>query len=336
MKLRYACIGTGRIAKLKHLKPYYNSADIEIIAVCDSNKDAAEAVAKEFNVQNVYTDYNEMFEKETLDIVSICTPTFLHLPMTKKAFECGVNVHLEKPVALNQEEATEVIRLKKQYNKELLVAYNNRFTNQTYFIKNLIDNGELGEIYHIRCGWRRQRGLPVGWFLNKDLVGGGALFDLGIHIIDLMLYYLGYPEISAVSGQTYSKLVDKICQKDNPTVEDLAVGLLRLKNGVTVDFDFSYASHFDGNYNYYDILGTKGGIRYKQGEITLISDVGEKVINTTPDINFETQPMNEFEHFIALVKKEVEPVVKDSEVETLMKLLDAFYLSAEKNEEVKL
>jgi len=99
--LKYACIGAGGIADKKHLNEYSKRECVEIAAICDSNISAAERMAQKYNVKNVFTDYNEMFEKLPLDFVSVCTPNYLHAPITISALKKGIAEHCEKPLTRN-------------------------------------------------------------------------------------------------------------------------------------------------------------------------------------------------------------------------------------------
>ena len=93
--IQYACIGAGGIARKKHLLGYSRLPQVHLAAICDTNSAAAEALAKEFGIAHVYTDYTEMLEKERLDLVSICTPNYTHKEITIAALEHGACVHVE-------------------------------------------------------------------------------------------------------------------------------------------------------------------------------------------------------------------------------------------------
>lgn len=346
-KLKYGCVGAGGIADYKHLSGYSKIDEVEITAICDPNHKAVKKLADKYNIPNVYSDYIEMLDKTELDFISVCTPNYLHAPVSIEALKRGIHVHCEKPITLNAQEAQDIINAKNKYNKKFMVALNNRFTNESFFTKKYIEAGFLGEIYHAKCGWRRRRGIPGkgGWFTNKKLSGGGPLIDLGVHFLDLAMYFMGYPEPLSVTGATYSKFVDDNVRNSvnysMPTggvydVEDMAVGFVRLKNGATIDFEFSWASNIENEYNYYELLGDKGGISFKNGQLKIFSEVIDTCVDIVPNTNYPVDALNEFEHFIDCIKNDKEPLAPAEEAAKLMKIIDGIYKSSEEGREIRL
>jgi len=346
MALRYGCIGAGSIARAKHIREYRNVPDVELVAVCDENEKFAEEVAKEYGFNKYYIDYRDMLEKEKLDFISVCTPNYLHCPVTLMALEKGIHVHCEKPVALNAEEAQQMVDAKNRNRKILMVGLNYRFTNHAWFVKKYADEGLFGEIYHARCGWKRVRGIPGkgGWFTKKEMSGGGPLIDLGVHFIDVVMYFMGFPEPVSVTGATYSKFSDNNCLNSSGwgmtsdengimNVEDMAVGFVRLANGATLDLEFSWASNTDAEENFYEIRGTKGGAIYRNGELKIITEQFSTLVEVKPNLNFKN-PVSEFSHFIDCIRTGKEPIARPEEAVTVMKIIDGIYLSSEMRKEI--
>ena len=153
----------------------------------------------------------EMIDKMNLDFISICTPNYLHAPIAIYALERGVDVHCEKPIALNAIESQKIVDCKDKYRRKVMVALNNRFTNNAFFMKRYIKSGKLGEIYHAKCGWIRRRGIPGkgSWFTNKNLSGGGPLIDLGVHLLDLTLYLAGNMDVETVHCSDIFKIFEQ-------------------------------------------------------------------------------------------------------------------------------
>ncbi|MCX7772060.1 MAG: Gfo/Idh/MocA family oxidoreductase, partial [Clostridia bacterium] len=337
--LKYGCVGAGGIADWKHLAGYSKIKDIEITSICDSNLQAAQRLADKYRIPRVYNDYKEMLQKEELDLISVCTPNFLHAPVTLMALEKGINVHCEKPIALNAQEAAAMVEAKNKSGKKLMVALNNRFTNESVFVKHYIDSGALGPIYHAKCGWRRRKGIPGkgGWFTQKAFSGGGPLIDLGVHFMDLVMYFMGYPEVETVSGSTYDRFMHPDGEKvPGCDVEDMATGIVRLKNGCTIDFEFNWASHVEKEYNYYEILGEKGGISYRDGELKIYTDIAGTSINMVPEIDKYNKKLDEFEHFLDCIRNNKEPLAAPEEAAKLMAVIDAIYKSSATKREVVL
>lgn len=346
-KLRYACIGAGGIAEKKHLKEYSLRSDIEVVAICDSNIKAAEKLANKFSVPNIYTDYMKMFEMHNLDIVSVCVPNYLHAPITMAALEKGINVHCEKPLAINAAEAQEIVNSKNEYGKKVMVALNYRFMAEAQFVKKYAEEGLFGEIYHAKCGWRRRSGIPGKgvWFTDKELSGGGALIDLGVHFLDLSMFFMDYPKVSSVSGATYSKFGGSASRlrpgyRNNGDgkydVEDMAVGIVRMKNGATIDFEFSWASNIEKESKYFEVIGTKGGACFKDGELHIYSEVFDTNIDIKPELNNSILQVNEIASFVNCIQQNREPYAPPEEAAQLMEVIDALYLSNKLGKEVEL
>lgn len=346
--LRYGCVGAGAVARGKHMKGYSSLNGIEFVSVCDTNEKFAKEAASEFGFKKYYTDYREMLEKEQLDFISVCVPNYLHFPVTLMALEKGMHVHCEKPIALNSIEAQKMVDAKNKYGKILMVALNNRFTNHAWFVKKYAEEGLFGEIYHARCGWKRLRGIPGkgGWFTNKALSGGGPLIDLGVHFMDLVLYFMGFPKPVSVTGAAYSKFSQNNCVNSSGwgmtsdkngimDVEDMAVGFVRLENDATVDIEFSWASNIEQDESFYELRGTKGGAIYRRGELKIVTEQISTVVEVTPNLNFNC-PINEFSHFIDCVKTGKEPLSKPEEAVILMKIIDGIYKSSQTKQEIKL
>lgn len=346
-KLRYACIGAGGIADKKHLNGYLKISDVEIVAICDSNIEAAEKLAEKYGIRKVYTDYKELLEKEALDLVSVCTPNYLHAPIAIEALEKGIHVHCEKPLALNADEAQAIVEAKNRQNRKVMVALNNRFTGESLFVKKYADAGLFGEIYHAKCGWRRRNGIPGKgtWFTDKKLSGGGALIDLGVHFLDLVLYFMGYPAVNTASGATYFKFANcsnrlrpgyKNYGDGHFDVEDMAVGMLRTEGNATIEFEFSWASNIEKECRYYELLGTRGGASFRDGELKIFSEVLDTSINIVPDPGNPLKALNEFEHFVECILEDKEPLASPEQAAGLMQVIDAIYLSDLLKREVSL
>lgn len=250
--LRAGIVGLG-VGKA-HVHGYRLCPDVELAAVCDMNRERLEATADELNVAWRFTDYRNMLAEANLDIVSICLPNSLHAEASIAALEAGVHVICEKPMAITSAEAHRMIAAAEQHNRRLMVAYNFRYRPDTRWLYNIAQTGQLGTIYRVDATWRREIGIPgSGWFGNLAMAGGGALIDLGVHMLDLSLWMLGFPEATTVSGEMQT-LFGPGARKTRgrkpgdilPTsfdVEDSAAGFIRLATGTTIHLHASWAEH---------------------------------------------------------------------------------------------
>jgi predicted dehydrogenase len=345
-KYRYCSIGAGGIATWKHLPGYSKLDNVEICAVADISPDALKAMKAKYTEIRTYTDHLEMLKKEKPDIVSVCTPNKFHMANTIDAFESGAHVHCEKPVAMNADEASKMIEASEKTGKKLMVGLNNRFSNEAFFIRDYISKGNIGEIYHVRCGWRRRRGIPGmgGWFTNKQLSGGGPLIDLGVHMIDIAMYMMDSPEPVTVSASTYRKFEGVKTRNMNLPepgkdgvfdVEDLAVGFIRFDSGASMSFEISFALNSEEREErFYELFGTKGGVSYKNGKLKIQTEINDTIVDIIPDTDYKEDALDEFGHFIDVIEGRAENISPAEDALKMMKLIDATYESAEKGKEV--
>ncbi len=349
-KLRYGLIGCGGCGVGKHLAAYAKYADdVELYAVYDFEPAKAAAAAEKYGVPHVFDTYEAMLADPKLDVVSVVTPNALHAPITIAALRAGKHVHVEKPIALNADEARAIVAAKDAAGTLVMVALNNRFTEVSQFIKRYVDDGHLGEIYHARCGWRRRRGIPGrgGWFTTKALSGGGPVIDLGVHFFDLTLFFMGFPAPVSVSASTYCKFANApsggtgtFAAADAAgtfDVEDFAAGFAKLATGASVAFEFSWASNIEREVNYLELLGTRGGLSMYNGELRLFGEVGGALTDITPHVrNTSGWGDNETRHFIACIRKRRQPMAPPEDAVKMMQIIDGIYASAESGREVRM
>jgi len=348
-KLRYGIIGAGGCGKGKHLSSYSLLADqVEIVAVCDIIAAKANAAADQFGAEAAYTDYNEMLAAEKLDLVSVATPNFVHAPAAIAALEAGAHVHCEKPASMTPELVQSMVDAKNRTGKKLMIGLNNRFTPWAQFAKQWVVAGNLGEIYHAKCGWKRRRGIPGkgGWFTTKSQSGGGPLIDLGVHFLDVCNYLLDFPQPATCSGSTYSKFADcgtsnmgtnKFATPDSTyDVEDLAVGFVRYAGGLSLELEFSWASNTAQEYTFIELYGTKGGLKYEKGQLTLFEDFEGTIIDATPKLKNDGAWGNtETRHLVDCILNDREVLSKPEEAVKIMQIIQGIYQSAETGNEVR-
>lgn len=199
-KIKLGLIGLGYIGKV-HLQNCLRLEPVELVAVSDISKNALNK-AKKLGVKKLYLDYEKLLNDKDIEAVIIALPTHLHLPCAVKAAENGKHIFLEKPLARNLKEGKEIISATNKNNVKLMVAYPFRFSEPFQKLKNKIETGELGDIQvahtiNISSGpfmHRAEEDIPKPvpeWWMNKKLTGGGALIDLGSHMINLARWYFG-------------------------------------------------------------------------------------------------------------------------------------------------
>ena len=201
-KYRVGIIGCGRIGSLleedplrgkpcTHAGAYNQHSDTDIVAACDIDRKRLKAFGKRWNVKTIYEDYRNMLEKENLDIVSIATWTHLHCQIVLDAAQSDVKgIYCEKPIALNLDEANLMLESCKRYNTKLVINHERRWDPYYIMIKELIEQGTIGELRTIVGNALSDRSPKV----STDKFGGGPLFHDGTHLTDLLRFFAGEAE----------------------------------------------------------------------------------------------------------------------------------------------
>jgi predicted dehydrogenase len=347
-KIKVAIIGTGSISHF-HASAYKKLSQVDIVAVCDINKDRAEEFAKKYDVPKVFTDYNKMLSMEEIDAVSVTAWNNIHAPASIAALKAGKNVLCEKPLALNTLEAEEMLKVSKETSKLLMVGFVRRFGSNAIALKEMASNGELGNIYYAKTGCTRRWGNPGGWFSDKKRSGGGPVIDLGVHMIDLVRYISGKPKAISVSASTFNLLgmkpgakgISKYCAKDYDEfndVEDCATAFIRFDNDMTLTFETSWVQNIKQDHLYLDIFGNKAGAQLEPA-VEIYKDMNGYLTNSVPLISTESYSFDhnfdeEIKHFIDCVQNGTECINTAEDGVEIMKILDAIYESAKSKHEV--
>ena len=277
-KLKVGVIGTGIIGK-SHVRGYAGmSDDVEIVAVSDLDEAEAKRVAEAHDIPNVFTDYRKLLKMDEIDSVDVCLPNFLHAPVTIAALEADKNVYCEKPMARNAEEAQSMYDAAKKTGKMLAIQLSTLFAPTARAAKQIVDDGVLGKVYYVKTSHYRRRGrvyvdgYATPHFVQKDKSGGGALADMAVYHIALMVWLLGNPKLETVSASTYQVLpMDEKRRKESKyDVEELGIGFVRFENDVTMFVEESWAINMDRDEGDC-VMGTKGGLRLNP--LTLFTEV---------------------------------------------------------------
>jgi predicted dehydrogenase len=350
-KVKAGVIGAG-IGKF-HIRGFQSHPQAECVALCDLNPDAANGVAGDFSVPNVFTDYREMLKLEGLNAVSVCVPNALHRPVVVDCLKAGVHVLCEKPLSVNAAEGQKMVDAAQANGKTLMMQFNNRYRPETELLKSYIDAGELGDLYFARCGWIRRNGIPGwgSWFTSKEMAGGGPLIDLAVHMLDLTMYLMGNPEPQVCLAATYSAIGPKFeglgpWGTPNPKgtfdVEDMAVGMIRFQGGQTILLEASWASRIKREWVYSTLCGTKAGASLERvfgfdgvddsSIDTLELFTQEHGVPVNRQLVVEPDPamgrVRAVQHFCDCLVKGKTPISPGSDGLRIMRILDAMYKSA--------
>lgn len=353
--MKVGIIGCGGIANGKHLPAIKAVGNIEIVAVCDLIEERAIKAKEEYGTEEtkVFTDYKELLKIEEIVSVYVLTPNRSHSIISVDALNAGKNVMCEKPMAINTEEAQKMVDAAKKTGKILTIGYQNRYRPDSRYIKAACEHGDLGEVYYGKAHAIRRRAVPTwGVFLNEYEQGGGPLIDIGTHALDLTLWMMDNYEPESVMGSTYRKLAD---QKDTGnswgdwdpekfTVEDSAMGFIKMKNGATINLEASWAlNSLDVDEAKTSLCGTKAGADMKDGVRINTVKYGKQVVEKPGldasgvafyDGSAEKPEELEQKTFYNAVMNGGELVVKPEQALVVTKILEAIYKSAETNKAV--
>jgi predicted dehydrogenase len=336
-------IGAGAIARthMKHLKEI---PGVELVAATDVIDDNLSRAQKEFGVQRVYKDYMEMLKAEKeIEAVSVCTPNGLHAPNSIAALEAGKHVLVEKPMALSAKEGQKMLDAAKRAGKQLIVAFQHRFSPQSQFVRDYATTEQLGNIMYVRCQALRRRGIPNwGVFGRKDLQGGGPMIDIGVHIIEAAHYCIGSPRPVSAFGQTWTYLGNKPSNVRSAwpnwdyktySVEDMAVGMIRFDTGAMLTIEASFVAHIEKDIFNFQVFGEKGGVNWETSQV--FHDVGNYMLNSSAGYvgtwDLWQRKMN---HFVSVCRDGAPNESSGEQGLAVQKMLDGIYSSTAAGKEV--
>lgn len=348
-KIKVAIIGCGTIANSAHIPSYLANPQAEIKYFCDIVLEKAEKAVADYGCGQAVADYRTILEDEEVEAVSICTSNDVHASISIDFLRAGKNVLCEKPAARTYEEALEMKRVQNETGKVLNIGVVNRFNTGVNIIRDMIKNGELGELYHVYVSFRSHRSIPGlgGAFTTKAIAGGGALIDWGIHFLDIVMYCAGDPLPKTVTGQAYSKLGTDISNytylnmwagPPNPQgtydVDDFVTALVRTE-GPSITVNGAWAQNIAVNEMYIDFLGDKAGIRLQYGaDFKLYSAKNGALLETTPQFTQTDHFKNEINAFLDCIQTgEKLPSHIDTTIITAQ-IIQAIYDSSDSGKEI--
>ena len=349
--MKIGVIGCGTIANAQHIPAYMKNEKAEIKYFCDVIFERAEEAVKKYGVGKAVADYNDVLSDPEVEAISVCTPNKMHSEIAIAALKAGKHVLCEKPAARLYSEALEMQKAQHESGKVLNIGVVNRFNMGVNKLKEMIDDGALGEVYQVYVSFRAHRSIPGlgGAFTTKEIAGGGVMIDWGVHFFDIVMYACGDPTPLTVTSETFSKLglpIEDYTYKNmwaGPAkkngiydVEEGVTGMIRT-TGPIITFNGAWAQNIGETEMFIDFIGTKGGIRLKYGEdFTFYSVQNGMLAKTTYDFNMPSMFQSEIDSFINCIESgEKLPSHIDTNIITA-KMMDAIYVSAEEHKEVVL
>ena len=351
-RLRAGVIGLGWAGQ-QHLAAYAADPAVDLVALSAMEEHLLERFGEEHQVPGRYRDWRQMLAEAELDVVSIATPTFLHAEMAIAALEAGVHVLTEKPLAQTGEAAASMVEAARRAGRVLEVSFNHRRRGDVTALKSVIDSGVLGDIYYAKTGWIRRQGIPgLGtWFTKAESAGGGAMMDIGIHMLDMTLHLLGEPGVTAASAMTHAEFGPRgrggsgfgVSQLEDGApfeVEDLATAFLRLDGGATMLLESSWAQWIPEDLCYVTLYGADGGatIEWAGGpgnhRITVWTEVEGIPAELSPQVGEDRGHAGAIAEFLQAVRSGDVAAHDGSLALRRARVIDACYASAAAGAEV--
>ncbi|MDX1661526.1 MAG: Gfo/Idh/MocA family oxidoreductase [Gemmatimonadota bacterium] len=200
--VRVGLVGAGAVAQVAHIPAYRRLRSIELAAICDVEATKLRALRDRTGIDHAVEDLDELLAIDELDAVDICLPNHLHADAVIRALEAGKHVLCEKPLAPTPEEVDRIVEAQEASGKVVLVGMNHRYRDDSIALKRFVEDGALGDVFHVRATWRKRR-EPIrtgAWHYHPETSGGGVMMDLGIHLLDLSLWLTDYPDVERVSA----------------------------------------------------------------------------------------------------------------------------------------
>ncbi|MCF6332304.1 MAG: Gfo/Idh/MocA family oxidoreductase [Draconibacterium sp.] len=331
--IKIAMVGAGYIADY-HTRGLQSIPGVEVAVVVAKTIEEAQKFADKYGIKEVTDDVATLYGRDDIDAAVIGTPNKFHAPFAINFLKNGKDVFLEKPMAMNAEEGL-LVKAASDANKQLvMVGHMWRFDTDATYIKGIVDSGQIGEIKKTKGYGIHENWGPAGWFSQKELAGGGALADMGVHAIDTVRFILGDPKPTKV----YAKIGTYYGDYD---VDDSGIVMISWDNGTESIIESGWwQPHMDGAEAGTGLFGTKG---YASVFPTFIKmKVGDVPTKIEPKLPIRTehceQPMytRQMEHFVDCIKTRKQPVPGLVEGQVILDIVDAAYKSSETGEVVNM
>jgi predicted dehydrogenase len=330
--LRVGIIGAGWPGQA-HAKGYAGAGGYKLVALADLIPARREKLAAEHGIARTVADAADLISEPGIDVVSVCLPNNLHASTVVAALKAGKHVLCETPPALSAAQAKQIQKAAEKAGKIVLYAFQRRFGGSEMAARQAIAKGYAGDVYHARASWMRTRGVPAGtgWYTDRAQSGGGAMIDLGLHVLDLAWHMLGEPKPASAFASTHALLTPA----DKPeAVEDAAFALIRLEGGKTIELAASWAINqaphhqgaicrVHGDKGAVEVYTPQGAMLYRgfspKGESKATPLRGPKV----------THHAALARHFRECILGKSQPAIGPAQGVLLMQMVEAIYKSAE-------
>jgi predicted dehydrogenase len=275
--LGVAIVGAGFWATEMHLPAFAKIPGARIVAVAARTEASAREAATRFDIGHWTSEYRELLEDPSVDVVDVVTPNFLHAQLAIEAADAGKHVICIKPLALNLDEADAMIDAAARNGTRLLYAENVPFIPAVQRMREIVEEGAIGDIFRVKAC----EGIPgphAPWFFDRRLSGGGATIDMAVHSIAFCRLFAG-AEVESVYAEAGT-----FVHHERTDAEDTVVLTLRFTNGAIgqCEDSWSLAGAMDSRF---EVFGTSGRIlvdNLHRQPLQVVSDAGYSYFRDSP------------------------------------------------------
>ncbi len=272
--LKIGLLGFGAMGKthafcVENLKYYYRDLPFSasVAGVCTRSMERSRAVAEEYGFALATDREDVLINDPDIDIIDICTPNLCHYETIKKALAAGKHILCEKPLAVTAEQAEELASLARSSGKICTMVFNNRHLSAMLRAKELVDEGRIGRVLSFRADYLHNsctdQNRPAGWKQNRDICGGGVLFDLGSHAIDLVYFLCG--EFASVMGIPQIGYATRVGMDGTPwqtNADEAFYMIAKLRSGAVGTVTVSKLVNGANDDLSLEIFGEKGSLKF--------------------------------------------------------------------------
>lgn len=349
--MKVGIIGAGGMLAY-HIKGF-RKAGATVAVIADLNFAAAQRAAKVHGVDEALGSVDALLGRSDIDAVSVIVPNKFHATLSVQALQAGKHVFCEKPPAMNVAELETMIAAADASGKRLMFNFNNRARPLCAALKAELVSGRVGEVRTAQAKWVRRCGIPGfgGWFTQKSLSGGGPLIDL-MHMLDLALYYMDYPEPDGVVARTFSDFINDNAYKGPwgipdvagvvNDVESAAHGVVTFKSGQLLTFQNSWAEMVKREEVSVAFQGSQAGglvrrlfevdgdddTAIDEAELYVFENGKQENLSFAAEPDVEMGRVHSAANFIHAIEGTAKPLNHLREALILMKIIDAAYQSA--------
>ena len=273
-RINIGVLGSGFMGKThtfgyKTIPLYYEKIGfcINLKGVCASHIENAEALKNKAGFEYATDNFYDLINDDEIDVIDICLPNVNHKEAIMAALKKGKHIYCDKPLTVSYEDAKEILSLEKEAGTVNQVTFQNRFFPATLLAKKMIDEGKIGNILTFTASFLHSgsvdKNKPIGWKQNGEIAGGGVLFDLGSHVIDLLYHLMGeFDNVFCKTKILYNKRPDKNGNMIDITAEDSAYLIMETKSGATGNVTITKAATGENDMLTFEIYGDKGAIKF--------------------------------------------------------------------------